>query len=357
MRYALAIMLTLAPLSGSAQVTAIAHVCTWLDTGNDSWKQASTIPWRSEGLGIGYSAINPKMMLQQATEMRQYGITPLLSWWGPDVPRGGDNYLDAWSSTVNDLPAVILYEGQGRLRQDDDGWWTIDARDNARTLREDLTHLYRKYWTSRPSQWYRRNNKFVVYLWPLHAMRGDLKAVLDELPFRDALYVVGTEFDGLRLPSDVRAPMISGVDAITGYGFYNRPLMARTGGVLSDELIAEYRFASLSWQEYLAAHHPGVELILPLQFSFDDRNVPGRVNPVYEASPEQAQKLIAEMRQIIGHFHVTCGNVPAMITLASYNEHFEGSAIEPNDRYGDSWLVMVARGISLARLPASACTK
>src|SRR5512147_2043054 len=91
-----ALLCALLPVPAIAQVEPLAHVCTWLDTGNDSWSQTSTIPWRSEGLSIGYNAASPVIITQQAAEMRQYGIKPLLSWWGRDAPRGGDGYLDAY---------------------------------------------------------------------------------------------------------------------------------------------------------------------------------------------------------------------------------------------------------------------
>jgi hypothetical protein len=193
-------------------------------------------------------------------------------------------------------------------------------------------------------------------------MRGDLKAVLDRLPFRDELYVAGTVFDTIRPPLDEYLPMVAGLDAVTGYGFYSKPLMLEyppdpvTGRVpLTDDLIARYRHASLLWQEFLAAKAPGVELILPLELAFDDTNVPGRENPTYEASPEQALKLFAEMRQMIDHFWVHCGNIVPVITVVSYSEHFEGTAMEPNNRYGDQWLEMVSRSFAFSALPPSFC--
>lgn len=336
---------------------ALAHVCTWhaKEPGVDSWHEAATIPWRSAGVGIGYDADDPAIIAAQAAEMRQHGLVPLLSWWGPDAPRGGDGYFDIWTANVRDVPAAILYEGQGRLRQDRDGWWTVDAADNAARLRGDLTHLWERYWSRAPDRWFIHRGRVVVYLWPAHAMRGDLAAVLRGLPFRDRILVVGTSFDGLRLPDDTMLPMLSGMDAVTGYGFYSRPLMTEHGGVLSDALIARYRHAALTWQEFLKARLPGVELFLPLEFAYDDRNVPGRDNPVYEAAPEQAAKLMAEVRQIIGHFHATCGNVPALVTMKSYNEHFEGTALEPNDRFGDRWLRFVADELTFRQLPQSSC--
>lgn len=356
-RFMLTIAIAVLPASVFAQVDALAHVCTWLSTGNDTWKQVSTIPWRSEGLGIGYDANSRAIIAQQAAEMRQNGIKPLLSWWGTDAPLGGDGYLDVWRTVATYLPAAILYEGTGLLRQERDGRWYIDAPDNAQKLRDDLTHLYTKYWSAAPERWYQRHGKFVIYLWPAHGMRGDLKSVLDALPFREKLYVVGTEFDALKLPSDVRMPILAGLDAVTGYGFYGTKLMPEYDGKLTDELIARYRFAALSWQEYLAAKLPGTELILPLQLAFDDRNVPGRDNPVYEATPEQAAKLFGEMRQMIGHFKVHCGNVPPVITVASYSEHFEGTALEPNNKFGSLWLEMLAKHMTQVKLPSSQCVR
>lgn len=340
-------------VGASAQTHVIAHVCTWHVKG--AWHEASTIPWRSDGAGIGYDADDPAVIARQATEMRDHGITPLLSWWGPAAPHGGDGYLDVWSDTVTALPAAILYEGEGRLRRDPDGWWDLEARDNAERLRADLTHLYEKYWSATASQWYQRRGKFVVYLWPAHAMRGDLASVLRPLPFRDRLYVVGTEFDALRMPTEARAPLVGGLDAVTGYGFYGKPLMEEYGRELSDALIAKYRLAALSWRSYLAARHPGVDLILPLEFAFDDHGVPGRGNPVYEASPEQAAKLLAEMRQLIDYYHTYCGNLVPAITVASYNEHFEGTALEPNTRFGRLWLDAVTDWIARPPLPQPRC--
>jgi hypothetical protein len=343
----------------------LAHVCTWFDADYRTWRQVSTIPMRSGGLGIGYDSSDPVIIASQAAELRQYGMTPLLSWWGAGAQYGGDRYLNVWNSVVTGLPAAILYEGGGLLHRDDDGWWTVDTVYNTRRIHEDLTHLYSTYWSVHPERWYQREGKFVVYLWPAHAMRGDLKAVLDQLPFRDRLYVVGTVYDSLRLPTEELMPMLRGMDAVTGYGFYSKPLMLEyqpdpvTGRVpLTDELIARYRHTSLCWQEFLAARLPDLELILPLEFAFDDTNViPRRGNPTYEATPEQALKLIAEIRQMIGHFRVTCGAVAPVITYVSYNEHFEGTSLEPNDRYGDRWLQMVSQSFAFGTLLPSLCQR
>jgi hypothetical protein len=349
--------------TAAAQVEPLVHVCTWFDAGERTWRQVSTIPSRSGGLGIGYESADPAIITAQAVEMHQYGMKPLLSWWGAGATYGGDGYLNVWRSVVTGLPAAILYEGGSLLRQDEDGWWTVDSEFNTRRLREDLTHLYTTYWSVQPEQWYRRHGKFVVYLWPAHAMRGDLKTVLDGLPFRDRLYVVGTVYDSLRSPSEELLPMLRGLDAVTGYGFYSKPLMSEyppdpmTGRVpLTDDLIVRYRHATHLWHEFLTTRLPGVEIILPLELAFDDTNViPRRNNPTYEATPEQAIKLIADMRQMIDHFWVHCGNVAPIITYVSYNEHFEGTSLEPSDRYGDLWLRLVTEHLMRSPLPSSTC--
>lgn len=365
MKFIVAALISLLASVANAQTDVLAHVCTWFDAGERTWRQVSTIPSRSGGRGIGYDSADPGIIAAQAAELRQYRITPLLSWWGAGSAYGGDGYLNVWNSVVSDLPAAILYEGGGLLHQDNDEWWTVDTAYNTRRMHEDLTHLYTTYWSVHPERWYRRNGKFVVYLWPSHAMRGDLKTVLDQLPFRDRLYVVGTVYDSLRPPTEEMMPMLRGLDAVTGYGFYSKPLMLEyqpdpvTGRVpLSDDLIQRYRHSVHQWHEFLAARLPGVEIILPLELAFDDTNViPRRGNPTYEATPEQALKLIVDMRQMIDHFWVTCGRVAPVITFVSYNEHFEGTSLEPNDRYGDLWLRMVSESFPFSVLPRTSCPR
>ena len=62
------------------------------------------------------------------------------------------------------------------------------------------------------------------------------------MPFRDRLLIVGTSFDGLRLPDDAMLPMLAGMDAVTGYGFYSRPLMTEYGGILDPDPAGPGRF-------------------------------------------------------------------------------------------------------------------
>ena len=341
-------------------IDVLAHVFTW--HGKGDWGTAATIPWRSDGNGIGYDSTDRNIIEEQVEEMSRYGLTALVSWQGPGDERGGDPFLNAWLSVDPSVKAAILYEGENRLRRDRDRWWTVDAEDNARTIRNDLTHLYETYWSRDPERWYRRDGRFVFMLWPGHAMRGDLKAVLDAVPFRERLYIVTTEFDGLRPPDDSRLGMLAGADAVTGYGFYSKPLMSdypvdpSTGVVpLSDELIERYRMASVRWRDFLAERLPGCELILPLEFAFDDTKLPWRDNPIYEATPEQGLKLATTVRHLVQDSLTTCGTIAPVVTLPSYNEHHEGTALEPNDRFGLQWLELVEKAFARGPLAPATC--
>jgi hypothetical protein len=338
----------------------MAHFCTWhrkrprtaTQDELDTWYQASTIPWRNDGSGIGYDSLNPAVLREQCVEMVKYGIVPLASWWGPES-QAGDAWLDLWVSEPRPVPAALLYEGQGdgRLRRDRDGWWYLQDPDNTAKLNSELEHLYNKYLSRYPDHFLKVDGRPYILLWPLHAFRGDLTAVLSGCAVRDRLFIAGTAFDGLRLPSDERLPVVAGLDAVTAYNIYKEEIAAEHGGVFTTELVARYRHSALVWQEWLAANLPRTKLILPLTLAYDDRLVPGRNNPTFAATEQTARAVMGEMHQIMSHFTRLGGNVMPWVTMPSYNEHFEGSSLEPNAPWGDLWIRLVHECLTARALP------
>jgi hypothetical protein len=329
------------------QIQRLAHYCDWhvkCATGPDcdSWRYASTIPLRKDAQpGIGYSADDPSIIRAHNREMSASGIIPLLSWWGPDVPAGGDAFLDAYLSQWEPeapVRAGLLYEVVGRLRMTGE---LVDFSDpeNAERFISDVRYLHQRYWSRYPDRFYRIDGRPVLFIWLSHAFRGPFEEVAARARREVPFYLIGSDFN---VPASFRPGLesvVRGLDAVSAYGIYSPPQATRHGGQVTDEYIEEYDVAAGDWSRWLSTNAPGTSLILPLQFAFDDHLVvPPRNHPSITSTASAAVKLAKTAEWQIARSQLACGNIQPFVLFVSYNEHFEGTAAEPSDRYGTDWL-------------------
>jgi hypothetical protein len=328
------------------RVQRLAHYCDWLQkcaTGRDCdwWWQASTIPFRRDALpGIGYASMDPAIIRDQNRELWTNGIVPLISWWGPNEPRGGsaffDLYLAQWDPQYPVKPG-ILYEILGRLKVVN-GVVDFADPDNAQRFVSDMRYLHERFWSRYPDRFYRFNARPLLFIWLTEIIRGPFAEVVARAQREVPFSVIGSD---VTIPPYLRPGLeanVRAMDAVSHYGIYSPPMALAHGGHVDESYTGQYAWSIQEWSSWLAQHAPDTRLILPLQFSFDDHLVPGRANPSLTSTPEEARRLASTARGLIQESLSSCGNLAPLVLVVSYNEHFEGSAIEPNDRYGDDFL-------------------
>jgi hypothetical protein len=344
------------PAPRSLPIQRLAHYCDWHvkcadGPACDSWRYASTIPSLQDGRpGIGYSSDDPRTIRAHNREMWANGITPLLSWWGPEAPAGGDafleTYLSQWDAEAPVKPGV-LYEVVGRLKMADD---VVDFADpeNAERFIVDVRHLNERFWSRHPERFYRIEGRPVLFVWLSQAFRGPFDEVVARARREVPFYLIGSEFN---LPSSFRPGLetvVRGMDALSAYGIYSPPLAVRHGGQMTEGYVEEYAIAAKEWSRWLSEHAPSTSLILPLQFAFDDHLVvPPRNHPSIDSTPAMASKLALTAHGLIAQSQLECGNIQPSILFVSYNEHFEGTAAEPSDRYGAAWLEILRSAFAI----------
>jgi hypothetical protein len=329
------------------QVQRFAHYCDWHTKcvegpWCDSWRFVSTIPFLRDALpGIGYRSDDPVVIHAHNREMWANGIIPLVSWWGPTAPAGGDAFLDRYLSewdTAAPVKPGLLYEVTGRLKIVND---TVDFADpeNAERFIADVRYLSARFWSRYPERFYRIDGRPVLFIWLTQAFRGPFDEVVARARREVPFYLIGSDFN---IPTCFRPGLesiVDATDALSAYGVYAPSLAARYGGKITESYISDYATSAKEWSLWLREHTRGTSLILPLQFAFDDRLVePPRNHPPMTCTPEVASRLAQTAHTLIAGSQLECGNLLPYVLFVSYNEHFEGTAAEPSDRYGEDWL-------------------
>jgi hypothetical protein len=309
-----------APAAGGIPV--LAHYVTWHSSGSPHWGDAPALPIRRDNPAGGYSSLNPEIIRQHNAEMQSAGIIPMASWWGP-TSYAGDEFLNAYLM-VPGPQLALLYEAVGEGRPGPSALEPVDFT-NAATVEQfvsEMGYLRDKYFNG-PSgnRFLRINGKPVVFIWITNSFRGPFSQVAAHV--RSFVYLVGSEFTVPAVIPKEHEDVIRGLDAVTAYGFYDT---GRFPENMNDEFLGAYTTAVRAWQVKLAAISPDIKLIPPMTFTYDERGIPGRVGYVFRSDAEHATRYA----QIVRSFVTDPG--PGILPFAymtSYNEHYEGSGVEP----------------------------
>lgn len=358
--------------SNSTGIAMIAHHVTWhvkVDGQNTILADGITVPCRSTlnptGIPctagstppgnpelIGYDALDPVIIDAQNTEYKTNGISPLSSWWGMAGTlneRSGDLFLDAYLAVPSTVRTAILYEVVGLLQTgptapDGGDTYPFDStavgKENHRRFVEHLAHLNGKYFSKYPDRFLRIDGRPVVYIWLSSRFRGDFASASAEATSKSPAYIVCSEVNAYG-PGAREKPQrpglvetVEGCDAISAYGNYSPPLTIRYGGLLTTEYTAQYITGIQRWSQWLNSEFPEKRVIVPVQFAYHDH----RGNPPLTSSPEQARTLALAARTLLEASARRCGNLSWMVLVDSFNEHYEGSSVEPTYRYGTGYL-------------------
>ena len=324
------------PLSalGEPKINIFAHYCNWhiKNQNISSWRKANTIPLRYTLPGIlGYDSQDKNIIAEHNAEMEANGIIPLISWWGPEI-YSGDEFLRTYLSVDSNIQIGILYEVTRRLIQNKNGKYSFDNPRNAEKFIKDITHLHKRFFTRFPQRFHKIDDRPVVFIWLSHAFTGRFDLVAQRLREEIPVYVIGSDINTFSYFRSDLLNIAKGMDAISAYGIYAPKLTRQSEGRLNKDYVDRYIKSLEDWAIWTKNNIPDVKLIIPIQFMFKDN----RGNPELKSSPEEAIYLIRKTQDFLAKPEYE--NVLRYILVVSYNEHYEGTSIEPTVEYGSFYL-------------------
>jgi hypothetical protein len=334
-----AMLFGVAPVSAQESgIPVLAHYVSWHAKcpnnvpACDAWKMASTIPLRTDGIaGIGYAASDPAIIAAHNAEMREHGILPLISWWGPDVPAG-DAFLNSYLAVKDPLRIALLYEAGGRLTGSQE--FNFDTPANRARFVADMKHFQDTYWSKYPERFLKIDGRPVVFIWNTNLFVGAFDLAVREARAHASFFLVGSEVNVPMGPRAGLARIVKEMDAISSYGLYNLDFAKKYDGHMNRDYASAYFKALTDWSAWLVAYAPATKLFVPLMFSYDDTKVPGRSSIPITSTPTEMELMARVARLAVEVSAAGCGNVLPFVLFVSYNEHYEGSSAEPSDRYG-----------------------
>ncbi len=334
---------------------AFVHYVDWYskcpnDPACGGWNQVTTIPWLADSLpGIGYASDDPAVIHQHNHELWDHDLVPLISWWGPDTPLGGDRFLDLYLSLWDEEAPVrigLLYEVTGRLKLVND---IVDFNDpeNADRFVADIRHLQEKYWSRYPDRFYWADNRPVLFIWLTHTFRGPFDVVAARARQEAPVYLIGSDYNTYGYFRPGLEQVARALDAESSYSIYSPLYVERNGAEVGLAHATAYQESVGLWSDWLAQNAPGVKLLLPLSFAFDDTRVfPPREHPPLRCTDAGAELLATTARRLIEISQLECGNISHHLLFVSYNEHYEGTALEPNNVHGNDFLAILTRTLA-----------
>jgi hypothetical protein len=339
---------------GGLAATLALHYMTWLDQA--SWAFASTWPvLRNPAYPQprGYDSADPLIIRHHNAVAARHGFVWLWSWWGRSAVAGGDWMLRRYLESDPDSPVslMILYEATGLLRRNGAGFYDFDDPFNFRQVVDDVAYLDRSYWRNPryAHRFHRMDDRPVLFPWVSRNFIGSWPAAVRAARAVAPFYLVGSELD-LDLEADGETPrvradlaeVVAPLDAVSSYGLYD-PRFVPPSGELDAGYTERVDRVLRGWAERLAAVAPGVGLIPPLQFAYDDRYVrPERRDPALVSDGTEAIAVAQVVRALVDDAGVgdpRYRNVLPVVFLVSWNEHLEGSAIEWTDEHGYTYLL------------------
>lgn len=325
----------------TVKIQVFAHLANWLS--RESEGRYTVTPLRG-----AYDSSDPATIVAINAELENAGIVPLVSWWGPH-DKAGDQFLDVFLSIPSSLKIGLLYEVSGRLHKNPEERYDFNDPRNVQIFQDDIRHLYERYW-ARPEYRHRFhtvNGKPVLFIWLSQAFVGDFENVSARTPYRDALYLIGSNFNLFEsVPRDGDTSVIGGLDAVSSYGTSIWQLADYLGVVpdpegkyhVTTQYVDQYLKSAFRWSSWLETNAPKIKLILPMGFAYADGR-PGNIPMT--STREEAEHFASEVQKMIMLSVLDQKNILPFVLVVSYNEHYEGSSIEPTREYGNTFIRII----------------
>lgn len=302
-------------------------------------------PWHSEGenwlqdspgepvLGE-YNSRDEEVINQHIKWALEHGINRFaINWWGPgeftDVTLR-DHFLEA--QLASEISFSIHYASPGPLsvNQTEIGNTIPMNSENRARLRADFRYLENNYFER--ENFFKVDGKPVVDLYNAVLFTGDIQgAVTDIRDEVEDVYLIADIVNWSPQFSDKH--WIGAFDAITTYNFYTPGVGRQTDGEWD-----KVRSGTDKWYRWwrLAAEEEDVDFF-PMTFpGYDDTEErPYRDHPVLERDPENFR----EFSQMAGKY---IGSESDTISITTFNEWQEFTAVEPGKSYGEEYLNVIA---------------
>lgn len=317
------LLLVLTSVVRAETVEVLAHYCAWYK-----------IPWYlypyTMPLKGFYNSWDPIVAAEQNEEKNEYGIdVDVISWAGPNHFQETwmlAGYFNAYNFSTRKF--CMLYEIIPLLGEKD----CYDFNDPV-LAEKFLYHIdYLVGTFSHYPNYYKIDNRMVVYIWT-----GSFKNFEQvSKQAREKVYLIGPE-PILFPPNDndkERIERLKCWDAIMCYGIHPVYLTEKYGA-LTTEAIKEYVRAVIKWDRILKLYAPQTELILSIQFGFQNiYKLDGQRFCSSEEELDMFTKTVRFLADILGIKRVF---------LVSYNENYEGTGAEPSVQYGYLWLSLIKK--------------
>jgi len=348
------------PASDVPTLSVIAAYYPWY-TSVAVWNKAASVPVRGR-----YQSLDPVVYLRQRLEAHVAGIDIFAVSTSPssdEVRRFHDMQAELERTEDPALTRFVwLYEILARLPfvVGDFGREIVNF-DDPTTRQDFILHMVELASYFHDNYLTIDGTYYPIWIWKTDTIRGDfVHAVSDardavRSQFGKELVIIGSELAQFPVEEPALAKMQDRLDAeelakrfpaffaMTHYGIYSPLLTDRYRGELSIEHTDVTIQNLLAWIRILRSQGTNniygrrMEYWPPLQFGFDDRNVPGRHNPVMSASQEQLEYYVQQLHSTVV---VPNRDIIRFLNHTSYNEHLEGHGMEPTTGYnsGRQWL-------------------
>jgi hypothetical protein len=350
------------PVGRTKPIEILTNHYTWYSL---PWSdKANTVPLRGY-----YDSTDLAVIEAQNKEKNFFGLTTdCVSWWGPEAPsflKFQEGYLKAANFRTRQF--CFGYQIAARLRQSSalvrspreslgrldpsgrpiEGIWKkkyyFDFADpyNRDTFLSDIEFLGTYFGEE---NYHRIDGRPVIYIWLDNLKNfGNVSRQV-----RRKVYLIGSE--PILFPPEPseteRLDRPNWYDAITCYGI-NPVVVAKTYRTLNADFLAEYTRCVRTYVWLLKTRAPETKLLLPVQFTYHDNR--GNYDPkdgrcrVLTCEKEEGPAFLDRVRSLFEEVPRITG-----ILVTSYNEHYEGTAVEPNIfkgvggqtiGYGSRWLI------------------
>lgn len=305
-----------------------AHYYPWyeMNGGHQNWTDDCV----AEPVLGEYAADEESVIDQHLTWCLDHGINWLsVSWWGEG--SGSDRALSdglLQSKKFDQLSFSILYETT-RLEKYN---YDLDADATRDFLIKEFRYLEEQFFGR--DNYLHIDGRPVIFFWISHALEGDARAAFNTIDtaLETELYVLAGVPFGRSLGT---APMTAAADGITSYNPYTpRPDI--------EEVFHESYTEGLQTMN-LATRASDLDFFPPVISGFNDTAIPDSQredNPVLTASPKRYERVC---RQVQPHLADS-----QAVLITSFNEWYENTQIEPNEKYGTAYLETTADRLATA---------
>ena len=322
--------------SGPINVRTFVHYVNWYNGNN--W---NTTTFPANGLGE-YDSWDPHVIAFHKSTFLKFDKTPLISWWGRD-DRRGDAFLETFFSIPpvehdGDVRVALLYEARGIFLKEGEEVIDFNSHEQRAQFVSDMIHLDRKYFSNLEfrDRFFRIEEKPVVFVWYSHAFSGPFQDAVGEARKYVDFYLIGSNFTLKGNFLDEWKEFIPAFDAISAYGAYDQDYLREFGGP-NNKYITQYFTGAALWSRWLEENAPNTDLMLPMSFAFDNSRSENSTLSFYMNAYEASlfsQKVKLSIQCSMADNPIFKKVIPAII-FASFNEHFEGTAMERSTHYED----------------------